>query len=99
MKRLNYYQVHKNKKPKRLKKPHRKLSHIPLIAVIMATTAVNIAFIQTSPFLDLISKRLNMLNTVVDAAFAIVDVIDKINNQNPKKLYYESRFQKSSSSC
>ncbi|WP_123923465.1 hypothetical protein [Flavobacterium tructae] len=96
MKRFNYYQVHKNKKPKRIKKPQHKVSHIPLIAIILANTAINVAIIQSSPFLDLVSKRIKILSNVIESAAAIIDVYDKIKDQNPRKLYYSYERELSS---
>ncbi|URM37169.1 hypothetical protein [Flavobacterium anhuiense] len=93
-KRSNYYQVHRNKSPRKIKRPHQKISHIPLLAIVMANAVTNVSLIQASPFLDFVSKRIRILSIAVDAAFAIMDVHDKIKNQNPRKLYYESRFQK-----
>lgn len=97
MKRLNYFQIHKNKRPRKIKRNKLKQSYIPLIASIMAMSTIQIATIQNSPFIHPFQKAIKMCLVAFDHAIAIAAVMEKMNNINPKKLYYESRFQKSSS--
>lgn len=93
MKRLNYYQVHKNKKPRRLKRPKRKVSHIPLIVIIAAMGAIRIATIQHSLFTNPHEKALKMVISAAETSLAISDVLNKMKNINPKKLYYETHYK------
>jgi len=94
MKRLNYYQVHKNKSPQKLRRTKAKKSHLPLLAILMAMSAVQIAIIESQIHISPMAKITKMLLVAVESALAIIEIAKK---NNPKRLYYESRFQKSSS--
>ncbi|MBP1222627.1 hypothetical protein [Flavobacterium sp. 1355] len=93
MKRLNYYQVHKNKSPRKVRSPKAKKSHIPLLAILMAMSAVQIAIVESQIHISPIAKITKMLLVAVESALAITEIVKR---NNSKRLYYESRFQKSS---
>lgn len=92
MKRLNYYQVHKNKFPRRIKRPQQKSSHIPLVAIMMAMSAIKIAVIQSQIHVSPTTKIMQIVLSAAESALAIAEVIKKIKKTNPKKLYYEKRI-------
>ncbi len=64
MKKANYYEIHKNKKPNRLiKKSNRfKSMVVPLIVATSAISAVQIANIQSQPMSKDISVNLNKID-------------------------------------
>lgn len=67
MKRLNYFQVHKNKNPGKLakNKPNYKRAHV---SIIMAMNVMQIANIQSNVFKDKALKSLEIAEVVLKNA-------------------------------
>jgi hypothetical protein len=76
MKRLNYFQVHKNKKPKKLK--NRKLSYLQIQSAIIAMESFrNHAIIVSQQFKSVAEKSLAVVENVKNHAEAISNLIKK----------------------
>ena len=70
MKRLNYYQVHKNKKPKKLKAKKPNFLQIQLALIAMQSFAKH-AIIVSQQFSSVAEKSLAVLNNVINHAEAV----------------------------
>ena len=76
MKKLNYYQVHKNKKPKKLK--NRKPSYFQIQSAIIATQSfAQHAIIISQPFKNIAEKSLAVVENVKNQAEAIQNLLKK----------------------
>ena len=76
MKRLNYYQVHKNKKPKKLK--NRNPSYLQIqFAIIAMESFRNHAIIVSQQFNAVVEKSLAVVENVKNQADAISNLIKK----------------------
>lgn len=70
MKRQNYFQTHKNKRPKRLKKRKLNLLAIKSIVITMQALAQN-AIVCATQFKSVAEKTLNIVQNTVNHAEAI----------------------------
>ena len=76
MKRLNYLQVHKNKKPKTLK--NRKPSYLQIQSAILAMQSfAQHAIIVSQPFKNIAEKTLAVVENVKNQAEAIRNLYKK----------------------
>jgi len=93
MKKLNYYQVHKNKKPKRnLLKRRRKPNLLVFqMAVLQAHSYAQTQIIASQPFQSLGEKALMVAKNIVATADAMANVA-----KNYKKKDYLNRLNKKS---
>ena len=83
---MNYYQIHKNKKPKKL--PKRRLNpKRAYTSMLMAMNACEIAVIQSNVFKDKALKCLQIAEVVISTA-------DKIRNLYSAKQKYLDRIKK-----
>lgn len=73
MKRLNYYQVHKNKKPKKKKRVKPNLIALKL-AILTASSSVQLA-INNSQKSDIISKLGGTINICFNHAIAVKNIV------------------------
>jgi hypothetical protein len=84
MKRLNYFQVHKNKKPKKLK--NKKVNKLGLnVLLIGMHSFVQHEIIVSQQFKNISEKQLAILNNVKNTANAI----QKIFNEQKKIKYLQ----------
>lgn len=101
MKRLNYFQVHKNKKPGKIpkRKPNYKRAHT---ALIMAMSAIQISSIQSQVFKDKALKAFQIAEVVLQTAEQIQNLYsaktkylerikNKITNGRFKNIRYSKR--------
>lgn len=80
MERLNYYQVHKNKKPKKLK--NKKPSYLQIqFAIIAMESFRNHAIIVSQQFNSLVEKSLAVVENVKNHAEAISNLIKKTDGR------------------
>lgn len=76
MKKLNYFQVHKNKKAKKLK--NRKPSYLQIQSAIIAMQSfAQHAIIVSQPFRNIAEKSLAVLENVKNQAEAIQNLLKK----------------------
>ena len=78
MKRLNYYQVHKNKKPKKLRKSKPNLFVIQAAIIAMQSFAQH-AIIVSQQFNSVVEKSLLVLENVKNHAEAISNLTKNTN--------------------
>lgn len=73
---MNYYQIHKNKKPKRI--PERRLNPKRAhLTIIMAMSTVQISIIKSNVFKNPVQKALEVASCVLDTASAIQKLFSK----------------------
>ncbi len=76
MKKLNYFQVHKNKNPKKLK--NRKPSYLQIQSAIIAMQSfAQHAIIVSQPFKNIAEKSLAVVENVKNQAEAIQNLFKK----------------------
>lgn len=79
---MNYFEVHLNKRPKKI--PQRRLNykkaHITLITTI---GAIQVRTIQSNPFIDITDKKQRISSCVLDTAKVIQNIF------SPKQKYLE----------
>jgi cysteinyl-tRNA synthetase len=78
MKRLNYYQVHKNKKPKKLQKSKPNLFVVKAAVIAMQSFAQH-AIIMSKKFNSVLEKSLAVVENVKNHAEAISNLIKNTN--------------------
>lgn len=78
MKRQNYYQVHKNKKPKKLRKTKPNLFVVKTAVIAMQSFAQH-AIIVSQQFNSVIEKSLAVVENVKNHAEAISNLIKSTN--------------------
>ena len=86
MKRLNYYQAHKNKKPKRLKKPKINL-FATKAAIINSHFFMQHSIIVSQQFNTLAEKTLAIAKNIINRSEAIIELF-----RETKKNNYERRI-------
>ncbi len=74
MKRLNYYQVHRNKRPRRFKEKKGNVLHAKLASVALNSFAKH-AIIVSSQFESIIDKQIAVLRNVQSHAIKVSNII------------------------
>lgn len=90
---MNYFKAHRNKRPKRIFRRKRGYvsAMIPLMAITSAMSASQLHIMSSQPILLHPTKQVDMATQTVNAALAIIKII---NTEKQRRFKATGRYEK-----